>query len=100
MDMEKITEICNERLGFDADAIANLYGWCDNTGEWFPLVAFQDLIGFSEEVHGAPMKDWAYPSEGLGSMEIALLAQALEAYSDRPTDVWYALETIEEMKGE
>jgi hypothetical protein len=97
MDTEKIKEICDKYLGFDADAVVHLYNWCYDTDWWFPLQAFQDLIGFSEEYFGGPIKDWTKPSQGLGHMEMSLLAQALEAYTNRPSDIFKAVKEIQEL---
>jgi hypothetical protein len=69
------------------ESVASLYRWSSNYEDFKPFGKFLDLIGYSEEEHGAPLQDWRSPSEGFGYMELGYLAEALMEYANRPHDV-------------
>jgi hypothetical protein len=71
-----------------AGAIAYLWGWSlnyDHQNAPFPL--FLDLVGYSQERWGSKCSVWGTTeTNGLGWLELDLLAKALIEYADNPHD--------------
>lgn len=66
------------------ESVALLIDWSRNFDpEKSPYALFLDLIGWSEEEVGSKL----YEGGSLGSVEAHKLANALEEWSNRPTDV-------------
>ena len=70
----------------DCEAVADIYSWSLNydagTG---PMTLFLDLIGWSEDEIGEPL--FSLKGMSLGYLELGKLADALNEYTDRPSDV-------------
>lgn len=69
-----------------ASDVADLYHWSANydAGKG-PFTLFLDLIGWSADELGEPIYDMA--SASLGYVELGKLADALNEYANRPSDV-------------
>jgi hypothetical protein len=70
-----------------AEAVARLWSWSENYNYPTPASLFLDLIGWSDENLGEPLFDLRQVSNRLGYLELGMLADALQEYSDRPQDV-------------
>lgn len=68
------------------ESTSDLYHWSTNydAGKG-PFTLFLDLIGWSEDELGETLYD--LKSASLGYVELSKLADALNEYTDRPTDV-------------
>lgn len=68
------------------DEVQDLYSWSLNydAGKG-PFTLFLDMIGWTDDVLGMTLYDFA--SRSLGYLELGKLAQALTQYADRPHDV-------------
>jgi hypothetical protein len=68
-----------------ADAVQSLAHWSENCEHPTPFALFLDLIGWSEETYGERLCSEQQPA--IGYVEASKLAQALEAWSERPREV-------------
>lgn len=70
-----------------AQPVAELISWSTNFDyPNSPYLVFLDLIGFSEENYGESFIKEDI-SKSLGYLELAMLADALKVYANRPLDV-------------
>ena len=74
-------------------ATSGLWHWSTNydAGKG-PITLFLDLTGWSEENIGEPL--YSLKDASLGYLELGKLADALNEYADRPTDVMEWLEGL------
>jgi hypothetical protein len=75
------------------DKIAALWDYSADCEYPTPATLFIDLVGYSIEEYGAPLiGDMAQVISKLGYLELSLLGEALEQYTNRPLD---AIEYVE-----
>ena len=67
------------------DAVQSLAQWSENCEHPTPFALFLDLIGWSEETYGERLCSEQQPL--IGYLEASKLAQALQAWSERPQEV-------------
>jgi hypothetical protein len=68
----------------ETKAIADLWNWSANCQYPSPASMFLDLVGVSEEQWGERLCTYKWPA--LGYLELAYLADALNAWANRPRE--------------
>lgn len=84
-----------------AESLARLWSWSENFSYPTPANVFMDLVGFSQDHMGEPFCTMTQAQATLGYLEIGMLADALQEYSERPEDVLSYLNNLisAEMEG-
>jgi hypothetical protein len=86
MATQKFYDLCDTAPDYAEDT-AHLFSWCEGNYDFpAPSSLFLDLIGYSEEEHGARLTGKEWPA--LGHLELDLIAKALTEYTSRPLDVY------------
>ena len=94
MTTQKFYDLCDTAPDY-AEETAHLFRWCEGNYDFpAPASLFLDLIGYSEEEHGAPLVISAGKLPALGYLELDLIAKALTEYTSRPEDVYGFIETL------
>jgi hypothetical protein len=79
--------------------IAQLWSWSSNYDYPTPATVFIDLIGYTEEELGEPLTTMQEAVKVLGFLELGLLAEALDEYTDRPEDARNFIRNLLEAEG-
>lgn len=95
MQTYELLEAAPEKLS----RIAKLWSWSENFEYPSPATVFIDLIGYSEEEYGEPLTTMAEAVKVLGFLELGLLGEALDEYSDRPEDARNFITSLLESEG-
>jgi hypothetical protein len=82
---QSVWDLC-ENPPSGCEDVADLYHWSTNfdSGKG-PFALFLDLIGWTEDNIGEPI--YSLKDASLGYLELSKLGDALNEYSDRPSDV-------------
>lgn len=85
-ETKDIWQLLEETAPVGCSDVQDLYSWSLNydAGKG-PFTLFLDLIGYSEDNFGETMFDLT--SAALGYLELSKLADALQQYTDAPSDV-------------
>ncbi len=68
-----------------ARPLATCWNWAHNFPDFAPMRMLLDLTGYSDVELGEPLNDWS-ARRSLGAYDLAVLADALNAWTERPTD--------------
>ena len=68
------------------EGINSLYSWASNYQDMKPFRKLLDLVGYSMQEFAHPLANWADPSDSLGFIELAKIAEALTEWANRPQD--------------
>lgn len=84
MTTEKYDKMLNDPVR-NVDRVAKLISWSENYDYPSPFTLFLDLIGWSEQEFGERQCKDKWPT--LGYLEVSMLGEALQQYSENPDEV-------------
>ena len=84
MSTAKYDQMLNDASA-QVDRVAKLISWSENYEYPTPFTLFLDVIGWSEQEFGERQCKDKFPA--LGYLEVGMLADALQQYSDYPSQV-------------
>ncbi len=93
--IEELLDNPDERFS----GIARLWSWSSNYDYPSPATVFLDLIGYSMEEFGEPLTTMDKAISVLGYLELGMLAEALDEYSDRPSSALHFVTEILNAEG-
>lgn len=86
MASDKYWEMLDQAHPDYVEELVALANWSHNCSHPTPMGLFLDIIGWSEAEMGENLCGDKFPS--MGYLEIGYLADALQEYANRPTDVY------------